>query len=383
MINEALGLEPPATRRQKALSWLRTNRGWLIGVALPTLIAAFYYLVIASDLYASEARFVVRSPSHAAVSSGIAGLLQSGGIGSGQGDVYTVQDFATSRDAVAALSRHVDLRALFGRKDADFVARYPNLLDDSSEEDLHRYFQRRVQLIYDTTTGISTLTAKAFRPDDAQTLARLVLDESEALVNRLNERSRVNAVHDAEEQLQIAQGQTAEAESELLAYRNRESLLNPGEASTAMFKNLSALQGELSAARVRLSEIEHRAPDSPMRSELQERIGALQRQIADERAHLAGKGGSMAPKLSEYRLLELRQEFTSKQLASTLASLEAARAEARRQQIYLDRVVEPSLPDKALYPQRGRDVLIVLISCFLVYSIGSLLIAGVREHAQS
>ena len=65
-----------------------------------------------------------------------------------------------------------------------------------------------------------------------------------------------------------------------------------------------------------------------------------------------------------------------------MASLEAARAESRRQQIYLERVVDVSLPDRAHYPQRLRAVLIVFISCFLLYSIARLLIAGVREHSQ-
>ena len=57
-------------------------------------------------------------------------------------------------------------------------------------------------------------------------------------------------------------------------------------------------------------------------------------------------------------------------------------AEARRQQTYLERVVDVSLPDRALYPKRLRAVLIVFVSCFLFYSIARLLIAGVREHAQ-
>ena len=381
MLNETLPLPQLATRRQRLRSWLRSNLGWLTFVLLPTAVAAGYYGFIAADLYASEARFVVRSPSRMQV-SGIAGLLQTGGFGGGQSDVYTVQDYATSRDIIGIIGQRLDLRAIFHRDGADFVARYPNLLDDRSEEDLHDYFRRRVQVVYDTTTGISTLTAKAFTPADAQQLARNVLDESEALVNRLNERARSNAVRDAEEQLRLAQTQVADAQAQVLAYRTRESLVDPGEASTAMFKNLSTLQAELSSTRVKLAEISRRAPDSPSRGELATRIGALQAQIDSERARLAGRDGSLAPKISEYQLLELRQEFAAKQLASTLASLEAARAEARRQQIYLDRLVAPSLPDKAAFPQRGRDVLIVFVSCFLVYSIARLLIAGVREHSQ-
>lgn len=371
------------TRWQRAWLALKPHRGWISFVLLPTLLCTFYYGVIAADQYASEARFIVRSSSRAPVTTGIAGILGGASLGGSLDDVYTVQDFATSRDVLAILAPSIDLRAIFNRPEADFAARYPNLVDDETAEDFHRYFQRRVQVVFDTTTGISSLTVKAFRAEDAQALAKKVLDESEAFVNRLNQRARANAIRDAEEQLQIAQEQAAEVQSGLLSYRKRETLIDPSESSGALLKNLSSLQGELSLARVKLDELKRRAPESPMMADLQTRVAALERQIVSENGRLVGDGRSMAPKLSEYQLLELRQEFSGKQLASALGSLESARAESRRQQIYLVRVSEPSLPDKAMYPQRLRSIFIVLVTCFLLYSIARLLIAGVREHAQN
>jgi len=54
----------------KALTFDRPRSGWLhqlplpflIVVGLPTLLAAIYFLVIASPRYVSEARFLVRAP---------------------------------------------------------------------------------------------------------------------------------------------------------------------------------------------------------------------------------------------------------------------------------------------------------------------------------
>jgi capsular polysaccharide transport system permease protein len=82
-------------------------------------------------------------------------------------------------------------------------------------------------------------------------------------------------------------------------------------------------------------------------------------------------------------MLTLRQEFASKELTSALGALESARAEARRQQIYIEPVVSANLPDKALYPKRLTSILIIFVSCFLIYSIALLLLAGVNEHAQA
>jgi capsular polysaccharide transport system permease protein len=361
--------------------WAKLHRGSLLFVALPTLIAAIYYGIFAADLYSSEARFVVHAPSHMQL-PGLSGFLQGTGLSRSGDDVYSVHDFILSRDAIAALQKHVDLRAVFGAREADFLTRYPNFLDSDNSEDFFRYYQRRVDVTFDTTTGISTLTVKAFRAEDAQKIAGLLLGVAEDVINRMNARARANTVRDAEAQVALAEDHVAEAERNVLAYRNREALLDPAKTSGAMFETLTKMQAQQSAQRLRLAELDRSLPDSPLRAELQQQIAVLDQQISRQRERLAGGNGSMAPKIAEYEQLSLRQEFAAKELTSALASLEAARAEARHQQIYLDRVVEANLPDKALYPKRFESVLVVLISCFLIYSISYLLIAGVREHGQ-
>jgi capsular polysaccharide transport system permease protein len=365
----------------RLLRWARANRGPLLFVGLPTLLAMLYYFLIASDLYASEARIVVRSPARMQV-SGLAGLLQGSGISRAQDDVYSVHDFILSRDAIAAAGKRLDLRAIFSRPGADFIARYPNPWHRDTSEDFYKYWQHRVEVVFDTTSGICTLTVKAFRAEDAQALAQALLDESEGLVNRLNERSHANAIRDAEAEVRQVEQNVADAQAATLAYRKRETLIDPGKASGAIMENQARLQAELVQARARLGELQRSSPNSPLRADLQAHVTELERQVGAQRSELAGGDGSMAPKISEYEQLQLRQEFAAKELASALASLESARAEARRQQIYLDRVVEPNLPDKALFPKRLISVLIVFISAFLIYSIGRLLLAGVQEHAQ-
>jgi len=370
------------TSPQKLIrNWSWRHRGSLLFIALPTLISALYFFVFAADLFASEARFVVRSPSHSQI-GGVAGLLQIGGINRAQDDVYAVQDFVTSRDALSEIGKQIDLRAIYSRPEADFAARFPNLWDHDDSEDFFRYFERRVQVVFDTTTGITTLVVKAFRPEDAQAVANQLLDAGEKLINRLNARSLENSVHYAEAEVQIAQTHVSEAEENILAYRNRESLLDPGKNSGAIFDTYSKMEADLATTRTRLAEIRRNSPDSPQRPDLETHAAALERQIQTQRSRMVGGGGALAPVISEYDQLTLRQEFADKELSSALAALETARAEARRQQIYLDRVVSADLPDKALYPRRVSSVLVVFISCFLIYSIGKLLIVGVREHAQ-
>lgn len=361
--------------------WLKEYHGSLIFLWLPTALAAIYYFLIAASIYASEAKFVVRSPSRMQVSP-LTNLLQSTGISKAQDDVYSVNDYVVSRDAIRALRERVPLKEMFNRPEADLLARYPNPLYDATDEDFYEYYKKRVEVVYDATTGITTVTVKAFRAEDAQKIANLLIEQSEALVNRLNQRARTNAVADAATDVKLAEERVMQAQQRTLGYRTREELLDPAKSSGALFETVAKLKAELTMAQTRLAEIERTSPESPLKSGLQTRIAAVQRQIQNEQFKLAGADGSMAPKLPEYEQLMLQQEMAAKGLASAMASLEASRADARRQQIYLDRVIEANLPDKALFPKRLITVLIVFISCFMAYAIGKLLIAGVREHAQ-
>jgi capsular polysaccharide transport system permease protein len=61
-------------------------------------------------------------------------------------------------------------------------------------------------------------------------------------------------------------------------------------------------------------------------------------------------------------------------------SLEQARNEAQRKQLYLERIVQPNLPDVATEPRRLRSFLAVVALGLVLWGILSMLIAGVREH---
>jgi capsular polysaccharide transport system permease protein len=78
--------------------------------------------------------------------------------------------------------------------------------------------------------------------------------------------------------------------------------------------------------------------------------------------------------------LILEKDFADKQLAAAMAALEQARSEALRQQLYIERVAQPQVPDSSLEPDRLRGVLTVFVLGLLFWGIISLLVSGVREH---
>ena len=64
-----------------------------------------------------------------------------------------------------------------------------------------------------------------------------------------------------------------------------------------------------------------------------------------------------------------------------VTSLEAARIEAQRQQLYLEAVAQPNLADYPLYPKRIVSFITVFATCLLAYGLAWLLVANVREHS--
>jgi capsular polysaccharide transport system permease protein len=357
---------------------------FLTVVAVPILAVSVYYLIIAAPMYVSEARFVVRDRGHPATAAALGTVLQSVGLdmGENQTDAYEVHEYMQSRDAVAALVRSHHLRAVLDRPEADFLARFPRPFERANFENLYENYKRFVTVGYDANTGISTLRVEGFRPGDAREIADALLAGGEALVNKLNERATADAVDEARRQVLEGEGQSLKAQAALTDFRDRERLIDPDRASVAGLDLLGKLQAQLVTMRAERAGLAASAPESPQLPVLDRRIDAFEAQLDAERLRIAGQNNSLAPKMGEYEQLMLEREFAVKSLAAAETALETARIDARRKQLYLERVVSPNLPDKAERPRRLLAILTVVITCLLAYGTLSLILAGLREHRQ-
>lgn len=361
--------------------WSRVPLAFVIIVAIPTVLAAIYFLLIASPQYVSEARFIVRSANRSQPSS-LGFALEGVGLSAGQTDAFAVHEYINSRDGLNELNKKIDLASVLGRPGVDFYARYPRLGSQRSEESLFKAYERVVTVGYDSTTGISTLRVTAFTPRDAQTLSEALLGGGENLVNRLNERATKDAVLDAERSLNDARERLSSAQTRLTEFRNREEFIDPtlsAREGTELIGGMLATVANLKAER---SQVAGEAPNSPQLPTIDRRIAAYESQIAAERAKLAGGAGSLVPRISTYEDLTTDREFANRELAQATALLLSAQQDARRQRLYLDRVVNPNLPDKAVEPRRLLSILSVFMSCILIYGVGWLVWAGVKEHRQ-
>jgi len=357
-----------------ALPWL-----FMLSVFLPTLSSAIYFGSIASDVFVSESRFVVRGPQRQAT-AGLGAILQGAGFSRSQDDTYTVHDFILSRDALKELERQFALSKSFGGTQVDRISRFAGLDPDSSFEALHRYYQKRITLAVDGVSSITVLRSSAFSPQEAQQINEKLLELSELLVNKLNERGRQDMIRFATSEVEAAEQKAKAATLAVSTFRTQKGVFDPERQSVLQLQLVSKLQDELIATKTQLAQVRALAKDNPQIQSLQKKLEILESEINSENAKVAGGARSLSSKSADFDRLGLERAFAEKQLAVTLTSLEQARNDAVRKQLYLERIVQPNLPDVSVEPRRLRNVLATLFLGLIAWGTLSMLLAGIREH---
>ncbi len=371
---------PPKRRWRRSLV-PQTVKGWyMLLVLLPTLLVGTYYATYAADLYQSESRILVRGRG-AQGAAGAGGIVAAvtGGRG-GMDEARAVAAYIDSLDALAGLGRSLDLVAIWRRPEADLVSRLTS--EDPAAERLLRYYRRRVTVSYDVETNITTLRVLAYRPGDARDIAEALLVLSENLVNRFSARTAADTIRVAREEVEIAERRVTAAREALNNFREREQALDPTRSAGAAVENVSRLEALLAQTRAELQE--KRAfmrPDNPQIQVLNNRIAALVAQVGAERARSTRGEEGLTQQLSGYERLQLEREFAERQLTSAISSLENARADAQRQAVFLMRVVEPNLPERASHPRGRFNTITIFAGLTILFGIGWLMVAGAREHA--
>ena len=365
--------------RSKTKVLRRVDPLFLLTVVVPTAVAILYFGLFASDIYVSESRFVVRSPDKPAA-SGLGVLLKSAGFSNAGDEIYAAHEYVKSRDALKELNRNDAIIRSYGNSAISIFDRFNPLSLSGSFEDLYDYYTGKIGVEYATTSAITTLTVRAFTPQDAQKFNRQLLERSEDLVNRLNNRGRTDLIRFSTEEVVEAKMAAREAALSLARFRNARGIIDPEKQATLQLQMVSKLQDELIGARTQLQQLQAMAPENPQIPILEVRISSLSREIDEQLGLVAGNRRSLSATAAQYQRLELEREFADRRLAAAMNSLEEARNEARRKQAYVERIVQPSLPDEAQEPRRLRGIFATFVLGLVAWAILTMLIAGIREH---
>ena len=395
MAEEVVALKPkdaPAEAPPKPASRPRTTlQQWRRRIALftfipfvviPITLAIAYFGFIASDKYLVEVKFAIRSPNGYSPSDMIGLVVGASAAGSTFLDSYIVSDYIESGEMLEQLEERISIRSIYDNDIADPLMRFDST---KSKEDFLDYFDWMRSVYFDNNSQVITVEVQAFTAEDAEKVATEILKLTEELVNRISEQARLDTVKTAEQEVVRAEEALREKRLAISAFRERYQDIDPLAAVGTRQGMLAALESELAATiSERDALLSRLAADSPQVRIKNDRIDALRAQLADLRSRL-GSGTddevSLTKRIGAYEVLKVDLEFLERAYVSALTSLEAARLEADRQQRYVATFVRPTIPEKAVYPRRELNILLVIVFALMGWGISVMFVYIVREHA--
>lgn len=379
-------------RIQKDIVRRRRRRLALLGarlavfVMLPTLMAAWYFYVIATPLYATHTEFVIQQ-ADAQSSPGPGGAL--GGLFSGTGlatsqDSVTVQSYLQSREAMRRLDADHGFKAHFQAESMDPLRR---LAMDTTDEAAYRLYRRMVQISYDPTEGIIKMEVIAATPETSEQFSRALIQYAEEQVDQLTQRLRANQMNDAMDSFERAEEQMLATQMRVLELQESYQVLSSEVEVTLLTQQITTLEAQINQERLSLADLlANPRPNAARVQQVERRIAALDAQIQAMRSSLTqgeAGGASLARVQREMVMAEADVATRQLMLANSLQQLEAARIEANRQVRYLSMGVSPVAPDESTYPRRFENTALAFLVFAGIYLMISMTVSILREQVTS
>ncbi len=354
---------------------------FLLLVAAPAIVAAWYLWTRAMDQYASTVGFSVQTEEVSSAIEILGGISELSGSSSSDTDI--LYEYIQSQKLVSDIDTKLDLRGLWSwpRTDPVFTFDAPG-----SIEDLVTYWKRMVRVNYETATGLIEVRVLAFRPEDATTIAQTIFAESTTMINALSDIAREDAIRYAREELDTAVERLKQARQAITDFRNRHQIVDPEADIQIQVGLLAMLQSQLAEALIEYELlIETTRTNDPRITQADRRVRIIRSQIAEERSKLgigdgSAGGSAYAAVIGEYEHLTVDREFAEQTYTGSLVNYDSALAEARRQSRYLAAYVLPTVSEEAQYPQRGILLSLLGLFLFMFWGIATLVFYSLKDR---
>jgi capsular polysaccharide transport system permease protein len=355
---------------------------FILLVLLPTIGAGYYLYTMAKDQFVSEVGFTVRREEAPLVSNLLTTLGNVSSSSSSDSDILF--EYVRSQELVRRVDEEIDLRSLYGAVyDEDPLF---GLNPDATIEELVDYWQRVVRVSYAPSTGLLELEVRAFDPQTATRVARLVFSESSEMINELSQIARDDATRYAREDLERAQADLKALRQSLTEFRMRTQIVDPQAAIQGQMGLLASLQQQLGEALIEYDLLVGKAPENdPRILQVKGRLEAIRARIDQERQQF-GQGGDVADgenyatMVARFEQLLVEREFAEQKYATAVANFDRAQTEAQRQSRYLAAYVGPTEAESAIYPRRLMIFLLVAFFSTIAWAILALVYYSLRDR---
>lgn len=351
-------------------------------VFLPTLIAGYYFYVLATPMYATKSEFLIQQAEPPGA-SGAASLFGGSPIATSQ-DSIAVQGYLQSPEAMLRLDEDLGFKEHFSQENIDTLKR---LAPDTTNSAAYKLYKKKVKIGYDPTEGIVRMEVIAADPETSALFAERLVAYAEERVDNISLRVREDAMKGARESYEAAEAERVEALSRVTRLQESLGVLDPAAANALLQSEMQQLQSLLLEKELTLASLlDNRRPNQARVDGTRAEIRRLEEKIADVQAQMTSPGGdanNQARKNAELRAAEEDYQTRTALLQQSLQSLETARVEAERQVRYLSIAVAPVPPDEASYPRKFENTILAFLIFAGIYLMISLTASILREQVTS
>lgn len=381
--------------QQGGSGWIGPVFSFLVMVAAPLGALLYYFITIATPQYFAEFRFSVTevqqnapssSGSNGSAAAALATTLGAGNAGGALGGSmqnYVVVDYLKSRQAVDELDAKVNLRKLYG---ASYIDWWSRLRANASPEQLVGYWNGMFAANYDPLTGIANAQIKAFTANDAFQIAQSLVKQAETLVNTIAQRSQLDQIRFAQDQVERAQAHLKDVRQQLASYREQQGVIDPTQSVVPSNSQLASnLRDALAQSLTQLGASKNQKIDdqSPQSVVLRNKIAATIEQLNKVEQEVGGnrQGKSvLAGVVARYEALSLDRQYAETLLLTDLQALDVARANAAAQHLYLTPHVQPALPGSPSGPDVTKSMSVAALALVAFWFLTLLGFRSVKQH---
>lgn len=355
----------------------------LLLIALPVGLVAGYMTLFAKDQFASTTGFTIRKEETGSASEIVGGLAQIVSSGS-TGNADLLFEYIQSQEIVEKVNARIDLYAHYSKdwgRDPVF-----SIWPGATIEDLRWFWRRMVRITFDRATGLIMIETRARDAETAREIARHIVLESETMINLLNDKARRDSMVNAQADLEDSVERLRSSREAMAAFRARTQILDPLADIQGRMGVLNNLQQQLAQALVDYDLLLQSAdPNDPRSRQAKRRIEVIEQRIVQERQSFAAQDVTVdntdyPQLLAQYESLRVDQEYAEQTYRAALTAVDSARSNAERQQLYLATYINPTLAQRAEYPQRLLIIALTLVFASLAWMISALVYYSLRDR---
>jgi capsular polysaccharide transport system permease protein len=367
-----------ARRRRKRLGLLLTRLAAF--VFLPTILAGWYYFVMATPMYATKTEFLILQADGAG-RGGLGGLLPTQYATSQ--DSIAVQAFLASKDAMIRLDEDHAYKAHFSQSSIDPIQR---LSPTATNESAYKLYKKNVKIGYDPTEGVIRMEVIAADPAVAAEFASSLIGYAEQRVDDLSRQKRQDAMRTAEQSLQKAKDERRQVQADLVNLQETEGV-DPSEQLAVLRQQIASYETQLQEKQLQLQALldnarPNRAKVDGARADVR-RLENLLTTLNAQMTEASQGSDSLAARAARIQMAQADLVTADLFLQSALQNEKQTALEANRQVRYLTVPVRPLASDAPSYPRAFENTVLAFLIFAGIYLMISLTSSILREQVSS